>query len=218
MNMKKKVFSLILIGVFAITLNSCEIANDPGDEIMDINGKFNDTKYSTADGSTGTISIDNMIDDNSNNYILREYLSLSFFPKKDIAQDYFSAFGFTLYSENYYGEAIVKFTIEDEVVIYEEKEITEIVNGEEVTRIEMVEISREIETIELTEPGGHKIRFNGTIGINYGIDLDYEIKTYSSSTCFKMQVYMLDGETPIDFKWAMDNVEILIISHNSTVE
>ncbi len=97
---------------------------------------------------------------------------------------------------------------------YEEREITEIIDGIETTKTELVEVSRTIETIELTGTDGYEIEFNGRVENSYGVDLDYKIENNTASTCFKMQLFMPNGTTPVDFKWGIDHIEIVVLHHD----
>lgn len=204
----KKIIHLSLFFSMLIIVCSCYTAGiNDGFELVDVSQKFGDVEYELVNGTKGKIRIEDFVDD-LENIQQANYKSLSFYPKKEISHDFFVAMSWTIYSDEYKGSAMFKITIEDEIISYEEEIKTEIIDGEEITKTELIEVKK-TEIINITDAAGEAININEK-GQDYGASLEYKIKSYSSSTCFKFELLNTEGTDNVEYNWAVDFVQILV--------
>lgn len=213
----KKTLCFIILIFASFLLASCDDkwAEENGIVEADMEMAFeNNVEAILNDSNSSTIQLDlKSFYDKEENPIYDKYKELKFYPKKDVKQFYFGSMIFTFYmaGEAAYQTVILKISIEDLVIEYEtiEVEIT-LEDGSKTTELQSVEKSRHYETIYLNGDG-EKVESNGTKGLDLGIDLDYEIVEYSSSTAFKFEVFQEDGITPVESEWALDFIDIICI-------
>lgn len=206
----KKILLLFLLVLLPLSLAACDDEIDKYEEV-DFDEAFNDKVIcNMQDGNSKNLKLKTFYDETFNP-IYDTYLSFEFYPKKNYKHHHFDTAICTVFFEENraFDNFVIIATIEDLVIEYETviEEITK--EDGTIEKVEkQVEKSRHTEVIQLNEI--EVLRGNGDKGEDLTINLDYDIKDYSSSTCFKFTIYEADGVTPYSGVWALDEFYIAV--------
>ena len=213
---------MILLICTSFLFSSCddEWAENNGYKDLTIQDYFNPYAKAELNDKNGTLkNLDlSQFCDEERNPIFDAYKSISFYPRKDIKHYYFGSMAFTIYveGENSYQNIVIKVSIEDLFIEYEIRDVeVTLEDGSVVIEQQKVETGRQFERIYLNGEG-EQLQANGVDGLDLGIDLDYEIKQYSSSTAFKIEVFQEDGITYLESNWAIDELSLICVDTSVT--
>lgn len=164
------------------------------------------TKGITA-GIDRNIPIKKLSDDEENP-IMDYFEAIEFYPLRSVSEDKFEYFFFNLYCE-VECDVYIHVSIEDEVIEYDwiEERIEDPETGEITIVKNKIEVNRYKEVLDLSD-GGESAHLNSNEGKAYIYSMNYVIKSYSSSTCFKL--FLTDSEgNLLPYKWGIDELQIL---------
>lgn len=205
----KKIFIVNILLFLALSISSCgpmDLGTGNSFE-ANIGEIMRDNTYGVKGGIKNHLSIEELTD-SEENPVMNTWDSIEFYPLREVSEDVFEYFYFYIYCEANC-EAYVNFSIIDEVIEYETvQEKVEDPETGEITIVEkQIEVNRYTEVINLSEDG-KLVELSNSKGVTFFYIMNYVIKSYSSSTCFKLILTDENGEV-LPYKWGVDEVQII---------